>query len=149
MGIRINISPAEKYSDNGKSPEFSIRLAQLGLDKYIAIENTGDESRQLISFSLLKKFSDAWAADHDTTQLCQILNLNTLNNIDDLEREILLAMLLSPIPFEFPSGAELASAVRIRKMSSLPRARHRWTFRPQRPNGQANTGSMTRIAALR
>ena len=34
----------------------------------------------------------------------------TQSNPLDLEREILLALLLSPIPFEFPSYAELASA---------------------------------------
>jgi len=49
------------------------------------------------------------------TQLCQKLNLDTLRKTDDMEREILLSMLLSPVPFKFPSHAELASAVRIRK----------------------------------
>ena len=43
------------------------------------------------------------------------LNLDPQGNPGDLEREILLAMLLSPVEFEFPDHEELASAVRIRK----------------------------------
>ena len=34
---------------------------------------------------------------------------------DDLEREIVSAMLLSPLAFEFPSHTELAAAVRMRR----------------------------------
>ena len=51
----------------------------------------------------------------DTTLLCEKLHLDTVGITDDLEREILLALMLSPVRFEFRSYEELASAVRIRK----------------------------------
>jgi hypothetical protein len=56
-----------------------------------------------------------WAPGDDTSRLCQILKLDTEGNDGDLDREILLAMMLSPVPFEFPSHDELMSAVRIRR----------------------------------
>lgn len=50
----------------------------------------------------------------DTTLLRQKFKLNPDRRRSDLNREILLAMLVSPIPYVFPSLAELKSAVRIR-----------------------------------
>ena len=55
-----------------------------------------------------------WAPDFDTTQLCERLGLRPQDDAD-LEREILAAMLLGPVTFPFPSAAELASGVRIRR----------------------------------
>lgn len=57
----------------------------------------------------------ALAPQRDTTALCTTLQLDTENSPDDLAREIVLAMLLGPVPFPFPSAAELRSAVRIRQ----------------------------------
>lgn len=50
----------------------------------------------------------------DTTGLCQMLGLDTRNNPQDLEQEILVAMLASPAPFDYPSYAEFESALRVR-----------------------------------
>jgi Protein-glutamine gamma-glutamyltransferase len=47
--------------------------------------------------------------------LCQRLQLDTQESPDDLDREIMLAMLASPIHFEFPSFDELLSALRVRR----------------------------------
>jgi len=55
------------------------------------------------------------AAQRDTTGLCAALGLDTAADPDDLAREIVLAMLLGPVPFPFPGAAELRSAVHIRR----------------------------------
>ncbi|MGE8620059.1 MAG: hypothetical protein ACN6O0_19745, partial [Achromobacter spanius] len=60
-------------------------------------------------------FADAFLPQHDTTALAQQLGLRTETHTADLDREILLAMLASPVAFTFPNVAELASAVRIRR----------------------------------
>lgn len=57
----------------------------------------------------------AWAPGHDTMQLARTLGLRTLERQADLEREILVALLLSPVGVDFPSLAELESAVHIRR----------------------------------
>jgi hypothetical protein len=56
----------------------------------------------------------AWAPGFDTLQLAATLQLDTSNRPDDLTREIVVAMLMAPVAFEFPSLDELESAVRIR-----------------------------------
>ncbi|KAG0749972.1 hypothetical protein G6F24_015174 [Rhizopus arrhizus] len=53
--------------------------------------------------------------DHDTTRVAHALNLCTHASDSDLDREIVLAMLASPVAFSFPTIAELESAVRIRR----------------------------------
>ena len=95
--------------------DFLTQLKLLGLDEYVAMHSLRGVNGEVISIQLREAFADKWAAGFDTTQLCQQLDFKTQSNPLDLEREILLALLLSPIPFEFPSYAELASAVRIRK----------------------------------
>jgi hypothetical protein len=97
-----------------------LRLEELGLQAYVTTTDVADAGSQFARFQLRHELANEWAPDRDTTLLCQMLTrgtlkLDPLSNNDDLEREILLAMLLSPIPFKFPSHAELASAVRIRK----------------------------------
>jgi hypothetical protein len=56
----------------------------------------------------------AFAPDSDTLNLCARRKLAPIDNTDDLAREILLSMLLDTARFEFPSYAELQSAIRIR-----------------------------------
>ncbi len=58
---------------------------------------------------------DLLMAGADTLLLYERFGLDSINDPDDLEREILLAMLMSPFRFEFRGERELASAVRIRK----------------------------------
>jgi Protein-glutamine gamma-glutamyltransferase len=67
-----------------------------------------------IAFRLNNKLRDQWAPSWDTTHLYETLNLDGRHKPADLDREILVAMLLAPIPFVFPSYEELASAIRIR-----------------------------------
>jgi Protein-glutamine gamma-glutamyltransferase len=56
----------------------------------------------------------AWAPGFDTLQLCEHLQLDSASGLDDLKCEIVVAMLIGPVAFEFPSLDELVSAVRIR-----------------------------------
>lgn len=86
-------------------------LEELGLDRFVHMDR-GPES---IRFWLLPEYALEWSPDCDTTQLCRRLDLDTQRKDGDLEREILLSMLLGPLPFEFPSVDELACAVHIRK----------------------------------
>ncbi|MGB7399873.1 hypothetical protein [Castellaniella sp.] len=55
------------------------------------------------------------AQNLDTTALAQTLGLSPDTSDADLDTEILAAMLLSPLGFEFPSLAEWQSAVRLRR----------------------------------
>lgn len=94
---------------------FLNQLEELKLDRYVETAEGADANRRFIRFRLRREYADRWAPGCDTMQLSQKLDLDTRGKSRDLEREILLAMLLGPIPFEFPSHDELASAVRIRK----------------------------------
>lgn len=57
----------------------------------------------------------AWMPDHDTTRLATTLGLDTTGSVSDLEREILVALLASPVPLEFPSIAELVAGLHMRR----------------------------------
>ncbi len=117
MGILVNnlTSDDNLNSLNTTRHNLPIRIDELLLRDYAKISIEVIDGNRFTRFTLRKELANELAPDRDTTQLCQKLNLDTLNNADDLEREILLAMMLSPVPFKFPSHAELASAVRIRK----------------------------------
>lgn len=91
--------------------DFFGQLEQLGLDRYVKAEATLACTR----FRLRQEYAEEWAPRCDTMRLCEKLELDTHASPRDLEREILLAMLLGPVPFEYPSYKELQCAVRIRK----------------------------------
>lgn len=114
-GIRLRTPTAEALA--AASCSLLAQLAQLGLqhdvestDEVLSPEG-GIEKR----FHLRADLAQKWAPDLDTTNLAALLQFDTERHADDLEREILLALLLSPVAFEFPSHAELASAIRIRR----------------------------------
>lgn len=65
--------------------------------------------------TLTAGFAASYLPDHDTTGVARALSLRTDADDADLEREIVMAMLASPVAFVFPSVAELESAVRIRR----------------------------------
>ena len=68
-----------------------------------------------ISFQLRHDLARIWAPGLDTASLQLHLEQGAAPSEDDLEREIVSAMLLSPLAFDFPSHAELAAAVRMRR----------------------------------
>lgn len=59
--------------------------------------------------------AQAWAPGFDTMGLAQRLGLRTLERDADLQHEILVAMLMAPTGFDFPSLDELESAIHIRR----------------------------------
>ena len=66
-------------------------------------------------FRLARDVAGRWAPDGDTTQLARTLALDPEAHALDLEKEIFVALLLSPLRFDFPSAGELAAAVRVRR----------------------------------
>lgn len=74
---------------------------------------TGADGRS-IRLWLQPRAVNRWAPGHDTLSLTRTLQLDTENRSADLVREVLIAMLMGPVAFEFPDTAELASAVSIR-----------------------------------
>lgn len=85
-------------------------LNGLGLDRHVCSrkENDGIHVRVNEAFAL------RYTPGFDTTLLCDDLGLSTHDTPGDLEREIVLALLASPLRFEFPSYEEFVSAVNIR-----------------------------------
>lgn len=95
--------------------ELLAQLTSLDLHRHVASTEWRDARGHCIEFRLRPELATAWAPDCDTMQLCRQLGLDTQSSTQDLEREILLAMLLAPVPFQFPSHAELVASVHIRK----------------------------------
>jgi hypothetical protein len=89
-------------------------LQATDLQEVVQAQLGQDASGSYLDLKLQVEQSVAWAPGFDTLSLCTKLKLDTLNRPEDLQREIILALLMSPILFEFPSMNELASAVRIR-----------------------------------
>jgi hypothetical protein len=114
-GIHLHAASADALA--ASSYRFLVQLEQLGLQD--AVETAELPPREGASagrrFRLKARLAEKWAPGLDTLGLADALALDTVNNSDDLAREILLAMLLSPVAFEFPSHEELASAVRVRR----------------------------------
>lgn len=111
-GIQIHGTTAHEIDTATR--QFLTQLSSLGLESSVKTTASLNGSR-FVEFQLREELANEWSPDRDTTRLCEKLHLDTQHNPADLEREILLAMLQCPIPFEFPSYEELVSAVRIRK----------------------------------
>ena len=115
VGIHLYTETADALAASSYS--LLVQLEQLGLQDAVETSelppkaNPGAGRR----FYLRAGLAGQWAPGLDTIGLAERLQLDTVRSTEDLEREILLAMLLSPVAFEFPSHAELASAVRIRR----------------------------------
>ncbi|WP_223247309.1 hypothetical protein [Sulfuriferula sp. AH1] len=112
-GILIH-GPTREDVETAKE-RFLLQLEELKLHRFVHTTHEVKAGCHSIRFQLDAWIANEWAADCDTTQLCTQLQLDTNNNANDLAREILLAMLLGPVAFEFPSHEELQSAVRIRQ----------------------------------
>lgn len=104
-------SPAQRVAAEAA---FHMLLARLGLSDAVRRSPAPDDEPS-VSFSLRPELAATWLPDHDTTGLADRLKLDTTANTDDLEREILIAMLASPVAFPFPGMEELAAHVHIRR----------------------------------
>lgn len=93
---------------------FAQRLAELGLDHATTVKPVQTPEGTVSQFCLTDHWLASWAPGHDTLGIAQRLGLDTFGDAEDLEREILVAMLCSPVAFSFPGHDELASHVRMR-----------------------------------
>ncbi|MFZ2737052.1 MAG: hypothetical protein WBI20_05855 [Burkholderiaceae bacterium] len=91
------------------------QLDALDLEPHIRSSQGSDDQGCFIRFELRQSSRQAWAPAYDTLALAQTLGLDSQQQDSDLTREILVALLLGPVAFEFPSLAELMAAIRIRK----------------------------------
>jgi hypothetical protein len=91
-----------------------VELGALDLAPHVQAEASSDAHGPYLRLWLDAGQAAIWAPGHDTLGLSKTLHLDTLNRPDDLTREIVVAMLMGPIAFEFPSLMELVSSVRIR-----------------------------------
>jgi hypothetical protein len=90
---------------------FMEQASRLGLDQVVVISEANDSLRFCLHDEALRN----WTPECDTLQLCAKLQLQSGRNSADLEKEIIIAMLASPLTFEYPSYAEFSAAVRIRR----------------------------------
>ncbi len=112
-GIRLDGSTDAEVAT--AKQKFLGRLRELELEPYVTTADYPEAARPGVGFRLRADQAEVWAPAGDTTGLCEKLNLDTKVSPRDLEREILLALLVSPVTYQFPSYGELESAVRIRR----------------------------------
>lgn len=98
---------------------FLARAVELGIDQFIEASDEAQGTR----FRLRPELGHEWAPACDTLRLGEKAKLRSLTSTADLEKEILLAMLLGPVSFEYPCYPELAAAVRVRQ-NIVEAARH-------------------------
>lgn len=91
---------------------FQKLLESLGLDAFVTSRFLPNHPGTL--FALTAEAADKYAPDSGTLLLSKNFQLDSSDNEDDLEREILLALLLAPILFTYADFNQLASQVRIR-----------------------------------
>ncbi len=102
------------------------RLAASDLAAGVNTETGRDAAGPWLRLWLTPGAAQAWAPGHNTMHLAHTLGLRTQDQDADLQREILLTLLLSPTCQEFPSPEELESALHIRR--NIVRAAHRTTL---------------------
>lgn len=90
------------------------RLDAQDLAHCVRCTEGADGAGHFIRISLSAEQGEAWAPGYDTLALARRLQLETDDEPADLTREIVAAMLMGPVAFDFPSLEELACAVRIR-----------------------------------
>jgi hypothetical protein len=99
------------------------RLAALDLTASVQAEAGEDSQGPWLRLWLDQPTTRAWAPGHSTMALAHTLGLRTLDSDADLQREILLTLLMSPTGLDYPSLDEFESAIRIRR-NIVQAARH-------------------------
>ena len=94
---------------------FQALLEAQGLARHVETAAMAGAGRHVIRFHLNEETASAWAPDGDTLRLTEMLGLDSQTHAGDLEKEILVAMLLAPVAFAFPSYDELIAALRMRR----------------------------------
>jgi hypothetical protein len=102
--------------DELKALQTSMRkhLESLQLWQHVDVVSLNGGGTYQCAYKLKENSREQWAPHWDTTRLYSSMNIDSQKNIEDLDKEILVAMLMTPIPFVFPSFDELISAISIR-----------------------------------
>jgi len=90
------------------------RLGLADLQPMVVAQHLHGSHENFLSLKLHADQAHQWAPGLDTLGLAATLQLDTVGSRQDLAREIVVAMLMGPVAFEFPSVDELVSAVHIR-----------------------------------
>lgn len=91
------------------------RLGAADLISQVQAESGQDAQGPWVRLWLVPATAQAWAPGFDTMGLAHRLGLRTQERDNDVQREILVTMLLAPTSFELPSVDELESAIHIRR----------------------------------
>ncbi|WP_370643004.1 hypothetical protein [Bordetella sp. LUAb4] len=90
-------------------------LQSLGLGDVIEVQDEQIDGTSLTRLFLRPAIAAEWTPGFDTTGLRAVLDQRFPADADcNLEREIVVAMLVAPVAFRYPSHDELAAAVRIK-----------------------------------
>ena len=93
---------------------FLSRLGLMDLESVMQSTAEVDAAGPFVRFTLCSDCFARWTPQFNTLDLRQTLHLNAALVPADLLREIVIAMLVGPVAFEFPSVDEWVSATRIR-----------------------------------
>jgi hypothetical protein len=99
------------FVDAGEMAEW---LDRLGLGDWVSLDVVQGAAGDILHAMLPIELAERIAPESNTLDLRSNMSGLTDDRAGDLEREIIVAMLLSPLGFSYPSFAELQSAVRIR-----------------------------------
>ncbi len=113
--VRGPIHPKSTRTPQAACQAVLTQLGALELAPQVNAQSGQDVRGPWLRLKLKPTALEKWAPGFDTLRLHEKLKLDTQSQPDDLRREILVAMLIGPIEFEFPSVDELVSAVRIRQ----------------------------------
>jgi hypothetical protein len=91
------------------------RLGATDLGELIHVETGVGPQGNGVRFWLDQPTAQAWAPGLNTMHLADALGLRTQDDVADLQREILVSLLMSPTGLDFPSLDELESAIHIRR----------------------------------
>ncbi len=80
-----------------------------------AVQWRSDDAQATLALALSDQHASTWAPAADTTGLAHAAGLAPQLGDADLDREILLCLLASPVAFDYPGVDELESAIRVRR----------------------------------
>ncbi len=127
----ICLRAADDGSAASTEARFRDHLAGHGLVGCAGIARGADAVGPYVSFRLADDYAAAWTPGHDTTEI----RARSRRDPDggcrtecDLDAEILVAMLASPVAFDFPTLDELLASLRVRRNIAVAAARTALAF---------------------
>ncbi|HEX8988458.1 MAG TPA: hypothetical protein VF816_10885 [Rhodocyclaceae bacterium] len=112
-------------------------LDGFGLGGLACVSCVEVDGKRVADVALRPEIATRWTPNHDTTRLTAQLELDTLRSPGDVEKEIAVALLASPITVPFPSVEELRACIRIRRNAVVAGRRTELNFdtaAAERPN---------------